>query len=83
MVLRGKCNGAKHVTEAADLLTSSDVCQVVGEHSTRLRSVTERTRGGRGRAYADMSSDKKGEKPFRRKSKVSWVKLIFPGLVGP
>jgi hypothetical protein len=24
-----------------------------------------------------------GEKPIRRKSKVSWVKLIFPGLVGP
>ena len=30
-----------------------------------------------------MSSDKMGEKPIRRKSKVSWVKLIFPGLVGP
>ena len=29
-----------------------------------------------------MSSDKMGEKPIRRKSKVSWVKLIFPGLVG-
>ena len=29
-----------------------------------------------------MSSDKIGEKPIRRKSKVSWVKLIFPGLVG-
>ncbi len=30
-----------------------------------------------------MSSDKMGEKPIRRKSMVSWVKLIFPGLVGP
>jgi hypothetical protein len=35
------------------------------------------------RDYADMSSDKAGEKPVRRKPKVSWVKLIFPGLVGP
>ena len=33
--------------------------------------------------YADMSNDKTGEKPVRRKPKVSWVKLIFPGLVGP
>ena len=45
--------------------------RVVGEHSTSLRSVTGRTRGGRGRAYADISSDKEGEKPSRRKSKVS------------
>ena len=33
--------------------------------------------------YADISNDKTGEKPVRRKPKVSWVKLIFPGLVGP
>ena len=33
--------------------------------------------------YADMSNDKTGEKPVRRKPKVSWVKVIFPGLVGP
>ena len=33
--------------------------------------------------FTGMSSDKIGEKPIRRKSKVSWVKLIFPGLVGP
>ncbi len=32
--------------------------------------------------YADMSNDKTGEKPVRRKPKVSWVKVIFPGLVG-
>ena len=30
-----------------------------------------------------MSNDKTGEKPVRRKPKVSWVKVIFPGLVGP
>jgi hypothetical protein len=33
-------------------------------------------------ADAEMSSDKGGEKPPRRKPKVSWVKLIFPGLAG-
>ena len=33
--------------------------------------------------YADMSNDKTGEKPVRRKPKVSRVKVIFPGLVGP
>ncbi len=33
--------------------------------------------------YADISNDKTGEKPVRRKPKVSWVKVIFPGLVGP
>ena len=27
--------------------------------------------------------EKKGEIPFRRKPKVSWVKVICPGLVGP
>jgi hypothetical protein len=35
------------------------------------------------RAYAGMSSDKTGEKPVRRKPKVSWARLILPGLVGP
>ena len=29
------------------------------------------------------SSDKTGEKPVRRKPKVSWGRLILPGLVGP
>ena len=33
--------------------------------------------GGIGSEYADMSSDKTGEKPVRRKPKVSSVKLIF------
>ncbi len=33
--------------------------------------------------YADISNDKTGEKPVRRKPKDSWVKVIFPGLVGP
>ena len=30
-----------------------------------------------------ISNFKKGENPFRRKSKVSWAMVIIPGLVGP
>ncbi len=32
---------------------------------------------------AGMSSEKAGENPAHRKSKISWVKFVFPGLVGP
>ncbi len=42
-----------------------------------------RLRGGATRDDADMSSDKTGENPVRRKPKVSWVKLVCPGLAGP
>ena len=31
---------------------------------------------------ADMSSDKTGEIPVRRKPKVSWGRFVLPGLVG-
>ena len=47
----------------------------------RRRAV--RPAGLLGSDYADMSNDKTGEKPVRRKPKVSRVKVIFPGLVGP
>ena len=45
----------------------------------RRRSRTVRTGGGAARADADMSSDKTGEKPVRRKPKVSWGRFIRPG----
>ena len=32
--------------------------------------------------YAGMSSDKSGENPLRRKSKVSYAMLVIVGLVG-
>ena len=32
---------------------------------------------------AGMSSDKRGENPLHRKGKVSWARLVLPGLVGP
>ena len=37
--------------------------------------------GGIRREDAGMSNDKAGEIPARRKSKVSRVKVVFPGLV--
>ena len=38
--------------------------------------------GALGSEYADMSNDKTGEIPVRRKPKVSWAMLVIPGLVG-
>jgi hypothetical protein len=38
--------------------------------------------GAATREYADMSNDKDGEIPFRRKPEVSWAMLVIPGLVG-
>ncbi len=32
---------------------------------------------------AGMSSEKACENHAHRKSKISWVKFVFPGLVGP
>ena len=46
------------------------------------RSRTVRTGGLLGSVHADMSNDKIGEKPIRRKPKVSWGRLILLGLVG-
>ena len=37
------------------------------------RRLTERAAGAPGSADAEMSSDKGGEKPPRRKNSVSWV----------
>ena len=56
---------------------------MVGERSILDRSRTVRIGGLDGSDYADMSNDKAGEKPARRKPKGSWVKLIFSGLVDP
>jgi hypothetical protein len=56
---------------------------VVEERSVRLRRWIERSAGGIGSANADMSNDNAGEKPARRKPKVSCATLIDAGLVGP
>ena len=56
---------------------------MVGERSVVLRRQTEKTAGGTGSDYAGISSEKIREKRIRRKPKVSWGRLIRPGLVGP
>jgi hypothetical protein len=56
---------------------------VVEERSVSLRRCAARHAGGIRSANADMSNDKEGEKPSRRKLKVSCATLIGAGLVGP
>ena len=56
---------------------------MVGERSTLGRSHTVRSGGRSGSDYAGMSSEKTRGKRVRRKSKVSWGRLIRPGLVDP
>ena len=56
---------------------------VVGERSTLGRRHTVRSAGRSGSDYAGMSSEKTRGKRVRRKSKVSWGRLIHPGLVDP
>ena len=47
------------------------------------RSRTETDGGALASENADTSSDKPGKNPGRRKPKVSWGRLIHPGLVDP
>ena len=47
------------------------------------RRHTARSAGRSRSENVGTSSDKTGEKPVRRKPKVSWGRLILPGLVGP
>ena len=60
-----------------------DLFKAVAERSVSLRRYPVRDAGGIGSENADMSSDKEGERPSRRKSKGSCVKLICAGLAGP
>ena len=55
------------------------VTTVVEERSLCLRRWIERSAGGMGSANADMSSDKAGERPARRKPKVSCATFIGAG----
>ena len=62
---------------------SSRAGEVVGERSVVLRRQTEKTAGGIRSDYAGISSANVREKRTRRKPKVSWGRLIHPGLVDP
>ena len=56
---------------------------LVEERSVGCRRYIEKYIGDIRSANADMSNDNMGEKPIRRKSKVSCSTLIGAGLVGP
>ncbi len=51
----------------------------VGERCVGLRRSLVRVAGGIANENAGMSSEKAGENPAHRKSKISWVKFVFPG----
>jgi len=74
--------GAKHGTEDVN----SPVIYykwVVEEYSKRNEVGPVRAGGLFGSKNVGMSSKNHGESPWHRKSKVSWVTRIDPGLVGP
>ena len=56
---------------------------MVGERSILDRRRTVRSAGRNRSDYAGMSSEITRGKRVRRKSKVSWGRLIHPGLVDP
>ena len=70
--------GDKRYTEALDV-------QFIGRGRRAFfarRSGRVTNRGVQRSEDADMSSDKTGEIPVRRKPKVSWGRFVLPGLVG-
>ena len=73
--------GDKHDTEALDV-NNLRIVGVVEEHSQLGRSGKATDRGLLTREYVDMSNDKPGEIPGRRKPKVSRATFFVPGLVG-
>ncbi len=71
MNLRGKFNGAQVRHRSCGLVEIFGFRRVVGEHCSGDTSMTVRTCAATTSEDADMSSDKAGEKPARRKPKVS------------
>lgn len=77
MILRRKLPGLKSATEAMDLSVS---LSGRGAFCTG-RSHTARRGGRYRRENVGISSVKAGENPARRKPKVSWGRIVLPGLV--
>lgn len=73
--MRRKCNGAKQYTEATGLYVNTS-----GRGAFRVdEGIPVRGSGDIGRENAGISNEKGCEIHPRRKPKVSWVKVIFPG----
>jgi hypothetical protein len=66
---------AKHALGVRMIGSLKSVSWVVGEHCSSLRRYIVRSAGGPARAYVDTSSENEGEKPSRRKPKVSCSKV--------
>jgi len=72
--------GDKRYTEALDVLNQGLIFGRGAFSTHRSLKVTD---GGVLRSEdADISNDKGGEIPPRRKPKVSWATMFVPGLVG-
>lgn len=69
MSLRRKYNGAKHTAEVVGYMLFWHIS--VEERSVEIQAVLKGAVKADRSDYADMSSDKTGEKPVRRKTKVS------------
>ena len=74
--------GLKHTTEAVDF-RRGNTNGVVGERSSCDEGAAASSAGAARSENADVSSDKEGEKPSRRKPKGSCPRIIRAGLVGP
>ena len=70
--------GDKHYTEALDAQLAVRGRGAFSAH----RSAMVIDRGVLRSEHADISNDKAGEIPARRKPKVSWATFFVPGLVG-
>ena len=71
--------GHKHTTEA---MASRQLAGGVGEHCSAAEGVPARDAGGATNENVGISNDNVGEKPTRRKTKVSPAMLISWGSVG-
>ena len=74
--------GAKHRTEAADLMRLRTY-RVVGERFDRDEGEGVTRAGAIGSENVGTSNRNAGEIPARRKNKVSFAMEIIEGLVGP
>ena len=73
--------GTKQRAEVVGCSSSSAVI-AVGERSSSGEAEAVSDRGAAGSEYPDISNDKNGLNPFRRKDKVSRARVVPPGLVG-
>ena len=68
--------------QRAEVVGFSRNAEAVGERSSSGEAEAVSDRGAAGSEYPDISNDKNGRNPFRRKDKVSRARVVPPGLVG-